>query len=115
MSLYILGRCSSCSHASVMCWIVSDSFPYLLHNSTVSGCFKIYFLQFLVSMTWSRIAVKKPSFSANKSAFVSHYYYYYFHELMCIRSNLLAMTVYFFHVPPPCYSDTHTVHYVHFS
>ena len=55
-----------------MCWIVSYSFPHLLHSSSVSGYFKIYFLQLLVSMTWSCIAVKKPSFSANKSAFVSH-------------------------------------------
>ena len=59
---------ASCSHAAVMCWIVSDSFPHLLHSSSVSGCFKIYFLQFLVSMTWSCIAVRKPSVSANKSA-----------------------------------------------
>ena len=42
---------ASCSHAAVMCWIVSDSYPHLLHFSSVSGCFKIYFLLFLVSMT----------------------------------------------------------------
>ena len=51
--------------------IVSDSFPRLQHSSSVSGCFKIYFLLYPVSMTWSCFAVKKPSVSANKSAFVS--------------------------------------------
>ena len=35
---------ASCSHAAVMCWIVSYSFPHHLHSSSVSGCFKIYFL-----------------------------------------------------------------------
>ena len=35
---------ASCSHAAVMCWIVSDSFPHLLHSSSMFGCFKIYFL-----------------------------------------------------------------------
>ena len=63
---------ASCSHAAVMCCIVSDSFPHLLHNSSVSGCFKIYFLQFLLNKTWSCIAVGKSSVSANKSALVSH-------------------------------------------
>ena len=43
MSLYMLGSCQLLT-AAVMCWIVSDSFPHLLHNSSVSGCFKIYFL-----------------------------------------------------------------------
>ena len=71
MSLYILGRCQL-PHAAVMCWIVSDSFPHLLHRSSVSGCFKINFMLLLVSMTWSCIAVKKPSVLAKKSAFVSH-------------------------------------------
>ena len=55
-----------------MCWIVSDSFPQLLHSSSVFGCFKIYFLQFLVSMTLSGIAVKNSSVSANRSALISH-------------------------------------------
>jgi len=55
-----------------MCWIVSDSFPHLLHSSSIFGSFKIYFLKFLFSMTWSCIAVKKPSVSANKSALVSY-------------------------------------------
>jgi hypothetical protein len=32
------------AHAAVMCWIVSDSFPRLLHSLLLSGCFKIYFL-----------------------------------------------------------------------
>jgi hypothetical protein len=27
-----------------MCWIVSGSFPHLLHISLMFGCFKIYFL-----------------------------------------------------------------------
>jgi hypothetical protein len=61
---------ASCSHATVMCWIVSDSFPHLLHNSSM---FWLLQNMFLVNMTWSCIAVKKtPSVSANKSAFVSH-------------------------------------------
>jgi len=35
---------ASGSHAAVMCWIVSDSFPHLLHSSSMFVCFKIYFL-----------------------------------------------------------------------
>ena len=55
-----------------MCWIVSDYFPHLLDSSSVSGSFKIYFLQFLVSMTWSCIALKKPFVSANKPECACH-------------------------------------------
>jgi hypothetical protein len=25
-----------------MCWIVSGSFPHLLHSSSMFGCFKMY-------------------------------------------------------------------------
>ena len=57
MSLKTYSVGASCSHAAVMYWIVSDSFPHLLHSSSVSGCFKIYFLLFLVSVTLSCIAV----------------------------------------------------------
>ena len=42
--LFTYSVAASCSHSAVMCWIVSDSFPQLLHNSSVFGCFKIYFL-----------------------------------------------------------------------
>ena len=34
---------ASCSHAAVMCWIMSDSFPHLLRSSLLPGCFKIYY------------------------------------------------------------------------
>jgi len=71
---------ASCSHAAVMCWIVSDSFPHLLHSSSVSGCFKIYFFYFLISMTWSCIAVKKPSVFGEQiricQPFVRRFYVY---------------------------------------
>jgi hypothetical protein len=40
---------ASRSHAAVLCWVVSDTFPHL-HSSSVFGCFKIYFFQFLLSM-----------------------------------------------------------------
>jgi hypothetical protein len=62
--LFIYSVGANCSHAAVMCWIVSDSFPHLLHSSSVFGCLKIHFLLFLVIMTWSCIA---------------YYYYYYYY------------------------------------
>ena len=40
--LYTYSVAASCSHAAVMFWIVSDSFPQLLHSSSMFGCFKIY-------------------------------------------------------------------------
>ena len=40
--MYAVG--ASCSQAAVMCWIVYDSFPHLLHSTSMFGCFKIYFL-----------------------------------------------------------------------
>jgi len=43
-SLFAYSVDASCSHVTVMCWILSDSFPYLLNSSSVFGCFKIYFL-----------------------------------------------------------------------
>jgi hypothetical protein len=41
------------------------------------GCFKIYFLQFLVSITWSCIAVKN----------YYYYYYYYYYYVIIIHSD----------------------------
>ena len=38
--LFTYSLVASCSHATVMCWIVSETFPHLLHSSSVSGCFK---------------------------------------------------------------------------
>ena len=42
--LFTYSVAASCSHAAVMFWIVSGSFPHLLHSSSVFGCFKIYLL-----------------------------------------------------------------------
>ena len=70
--LFTYSVAASCSHAAVMWWMVSDSFPHLLRSSSMSGCFKIYLLFFLFTMTWPSIAVRKPSVSANKAALVSH-------------------------------------------
>jgi hypothetical protein len=71
MPLYTLGSCQLLT----FCSNVLDRlrfFPHFQHSSSLSGCFKIYFLQFLVSITRSCIAVHKPSVSANRSARVSH-------------------------------------------
>jgi len=55
---------ANCSHAAVMCWIVSDSFPHLLHSSAMCGCFKIYFFSYSFLLIWLGpvLLLKSPLF-----------------------------------------------------
>jgi hypothetical protein len=48
ISLFTHSVGASCSHAAVICWIVSDSFPHLLHNSSMFGYFRIISCSFFL-------------------------------------------------------------------
>jgi len=88
MSLYILGRCqllTCCSNVLDHLRFFSTSSAQLIGVWLLQNIFLVVF----VSMTWSCIAVKKPSVSANRSSLVSRLFnasmstYYWLRPYRC--------------------------------